>query len=480
MQTRRKNYWSTFPFSLLAIGTACLLMGATIRSSVQDRTDFIDQSVSAAETGLDLHQDELAFFPALSEDAWNDNDILVTDLAYNEVNPSLVCTGDGELYVAVERLDDSRIVIYRSTNNGQSWASFFSWADTETATHNPSIAYIETSSEKWVCVVYERVNADGTRTVQFLRINPENTAEYGVSSVQSNINMTSTGDHIFPRVATDNRDNSFAPDLYLTYALYGADYYRVYFTKSTDKGLNWASPVNVTGSAENSSSPTQPDIAYGSSGLFITFTKLGQVDSSTSWYNQVFVAKSANSGEDWAAPIQLTTDEYHKYNPRVAVSHGDTSSVLIGYTLHWKDETYDDTDVESYSSTDGGSVWAGPFLLPGLGSSNEKDVDLAVSPDQGYFHAAYWQDYSIVHAIASISFPASWSDEVLVDEKNKASDKYTRPSVAVNPTLAQDEEAAVVWSDTRNAFDSVYFDSPFSPVTGTFLPAIYQLLLLND
>jgi hypothetical protein len=63
---------------------------------------------------------------------------------------------------------------------------------------------------------------------------------------------------------------------------------------------------------------------------------------------------------------------------------------------------------------------------------------------------------------------------------NTASSTYARPSVTVNPTLAQDEEAAVVWSDMRHSKKSVYFDSPFSPATGTFLPAIYQLLLLND
>ncbi len=458
-----------FAFCIILLPSLSLSM----ERSARNRPPFV--AVEDEKRGENFERQQL--YDIASD--WNSDDTLVTDLASGYAKPSLVSTPGGDLYVAVERLDDSGIALYKSTNNGQSWKNFFSWLDTGGDSHNPSIAYIETSSEKWVCVVFERVETNGTRTVEFFRINPENAADYDVSSVQSNINMASADDHIYPRIATDNIEKISAPNLYLTYALHGADYYRVYFAKSIDKGLNWSSPVNVTGNAENSSSPTQPDIAYGSSGLFITFTKLGWIKSSTSWDNQVFVTQSTNSGGDWVTPIQLTTDKYSKEHPRIAVSHGETSSVLIGYTLYWEGDPGDNTDVESYSSTDGGGSWDGPFLLP-YTDFNERGVDLAVSLDQGYFYAAYWQEYSVVYTRASIGFPASWSSPLLVDGMNMASLTYARPSVSVNPTLALDEEAMVVWSDTRNAFDSVYFDSPFSPATGTFLPAMYHLLLLND
>ncbi|WPD22921.1 MAG: sialidase family protein [Candidatus Electrothrix scaldis] len=442
----------------------------------RDRTILTSPSLSSF-TGLGIDQDPLLASVSLEAD-WNENDILVTDPSYNEVNPSIASAPSGDLYVAVERLADSKIVIYRSTNNGQSWSAFWASPSSENGSHNPSLTYIETSSEKWVCVVYERVESDSTRTIRFLRINPGNSTDYDLVSVLSGITMAGTDDHVYPRIATDNIENASSPNLYLTYAQYGADYYRVYFTKSTDKGTNWSDPINVTGSAENSSSATQPDIAYGSSGLFITFTKLGQAQESTNWYDQVFVIQSVNSGEDWTTPIQLTTDpydEYNKYHPRIVVSHGDTSSVLIGYTIDYGT----DTDVESYSSLNGGTTWSGPYLLPWIENVDEKGVDLAVSTDQGKFHATYWRENSVLYTTASVDIPKSWSSPVLVNETAMASSTYVRPAVTVNPTLSVDSEVAVVWTDTRNAHDSVYFDSPFSPPSDSFLPAIYLLLLFQ-
>ncbi|XCN73885.1 MAG: hypothetical protein Q3M24_03775 [Candidatus Electrothrix aestuarii] len=438
----------------------------------RDRTILTSPSLSSF-TGLGVDQEPLLVSASLEAD-WDENDILVTDPSYNEVQPSIVSTLSGDLYVAVERLTDSKIVIYRSTNNGQSWSAFWASPSSENGSHNPSLTYIETSSEKWVCVVYERVESDSARTIRFLRINPGNSTDYDLVSVLSGITMAGTDDHVYPRIATDNIENAASPNLYLTYAQYGVDYSPVYFTKSSDRGLSWSAPVNVTGSAENSSSATQPDIAYGSSGLFITFKKLGWTDSSASWDNQIFVTKSADGGEVWSTPVQLTTDVEDKYHPRVAVSHGDSSTVLVAYTIDY----VGDKDVEGCSSVNGGSTWGAPFLLP-WSYDSEEGVDLAVSTGEGFFYATYWQEYNVRYAMASINNPESWINTGLVDAANSASLTYVRPAVTVNPTLSVGSEVAVVWTDTRNAHDSVYFDSPFSPPSDSFLPAIYLLLLFQ-
>ncbi len=87
---------------------------------------------------------------------------------------------------------------------------------------------------------------------------------------------------------------------------------------------------------------------------------------------------------------------------------------------------------------------------------------MAVSTNNGRFHAAYWRYGYIWYSWADATNPGlGWSTPaIIVNEFNTASYSYIRPTVCPNPTLPVEQEACVAWTDVRNALISydVYFD----------------------
>ncbi len=203
---------------------------------------------------------------------WVDGDILVTDPTFDQAKPSIASAPNGDLYVAVDNLA-AGITVYKSTDSGETWSNLAVFG-TGVGSRNPSVTYGENSSGAWVYTAFEAVRPNGTSDVMVFRVRPDASAS-DFLTVQSGIVMAGPDDQIYPRITSDNLEFSELYFLYLTYAAYGIDYYPVYFSRSTDLGVNWTVPANVTGGAENSLWQTRPDIAYGDAGLVIAFEKLG-------------------------------------------------------------------------------------------------------------------------------------------------------------------------------------------------------------
>lgn len=73
------------------------------------------------------------------------------------VKPSIVSTPDGKIYVAYEDRSSKGIVLSRSTNGGHNWTivtELLPASGSGITYNNPSITYLETSTEKWLCIVY--------------------------------------------------------------------------------------------------------------------------------------------------------------------------------------------------------------------------------------------------------------------------------------------------------------------------------------
>lgn len=122
-------------------------------------------------------------------------------------------------------------------------------------------------------------------------------------------------------------------------------------------------------------------------------------------YKQVFVTQSGDFGSSWSAPVQLTDATDEEYHPRVAASIND-DTVLIAFNRDY--ESAGDTDVNYVFSEDGGSTWSGEHFLPWT-YDDEESVDLAVSNEQGRFHAVYWHEYDIWYTSTLVTNPSGWS-----------------------------------------------------------------------
>ncbi len=388
---------------------------------------------------------------------WMPGDVLVTGGVLNEVKPSITSAPNGDLYMAVEELDSGYIRLYRSTDDGHTWGWVFAFASGDD-TRNPSVAYGEHSNgEKWVYVAYEQVTtADDTRLVRVIRYNPI-TVAWDSQTIDGPFIMSGAADQVHPQIITDHVDwgDDYYP--YVTYAKFAIDYYPVFCSRSTDRGVAWSTPLNVTGGSENTSWPARPEIAYGFSGLFITFVKPGWTGSS--WSNQIWVTESSDYGFSFTTPFQLTTTSNNVFHPVVAAAHG-VGTLVVAFTMDFGA----DTDVTFTSSTDGGTTWGSVDILPWT-FDYESSVDLAVSNSGGYFHAAYKHDDMAVDEIwyssATVAAPTVWSSAVVVNEGNTASAGFPRPTIAVNPAMSSDEEAAIAWTDWRQPYPpyDVYFDS---------------------
>jgi hypothetical protein len=388
--------------------------------------------------------------PAESPEVWGVDD-LVTWIPQdvNAVKPSMDEAPNGDLYVAVK--SGNAIKAFRLRNGSEHWSQIF-FVEANNA-DNPSLTYAE-GEEDWVYIAYEGNSNTNSKSVRVVRFDPRDSFNRDHTTVESGIIMADADDHIYPEICSDYLDYDDY-QVYVTYAKYGSDYYRVYFARSMDFGLSWSTPTNVTGVSQNSSWPARPDITYGSDNgsdnLFIVFEKPGW--NGISWNNHIWVTRSTTWGNFWSTPVQLTVNSLDNYHPRIAAAMDVNSAVVAFTTAHSSD-----TDISYVYTTDGGTSWSSANELPWT-LDDEEGVELSVSHSTGRFHAAFWHENDIHYTWADAGSPTSWAAIVVVNEGNTASGIYTRPAVAVNPTKPLTEEGCVAWTDFRDPYYNVYFDS---------------------
>ena len=261
-------------------------------------------------------------------------------------------------------------------DGGETWEWVFNYDMVTSRFANPSLAYAA-ANENWVFTTFEREEEFGARDIMLYRFDPANPSNHDITYIAYSIYMP-TGVHIQPEICTDTPYYETNYYVYVTYSIEGLTYYPVYFSRSTDKGVTWSTPVEVTGNIGMSSGwQTQPDIAYGPSGLYIAFEKMGW--NGSSWTNQIWVTKSTNSGYNWSTPVQVTSSSVDCYHPRIAVASNGT--IMVAYTI---DHTGGDLDIFSHYSTDGGTTWNFKALTSAFGAQEE--VELSVSTSNGRFH----------------------------------------------------------------------------------------------
>jgi hypothetical protein len=448
-----------FLLAVFAVAGAFFMGNARTALSAEDvpPVQMADLSSFDLEGGTPLGSDEP--FEKASADmepapygSWTD-DVRINNSSDDRIKPSMTSLPNGHLYVAVEDRPGSLIVVYKSTDGGESW-SIVTGIQGGDELVNPSIAYGENSgSNNKIYVAYTTVYG-GNKAVTVLHFDVDDPAgTWAYTYVKSGITLT---DNIYPEICTDYLDQTVHYP-YVTWTERSIDYAPVYFSRSTNYGVNWSEPANVTGGSENHGLEVRSDIAYGPGpspdNLYIAFVKPGW--NGSSWTRQIWVTISTDFGLNWGTPVQLTSTSLPVYDPRVAAA-ANVDSVVVAFTKEYST----DTDIHRVYSTNGGGTWS-PSGGLGVTSDDEESVELSVSHDQGRFHAAFYRDVcQIQYSWANASSPSSWATTTRVNETDRASGVYSRPAVSVNPTSPEDEEACVAWTDFRDSYYDVFFDSP--------------------
>jgi hypothetical protein len=100
-------------------------------------------------------------------------------------------------------------------------------------------------------VADEGYSNTNSKSVEVFRFDPTDNSNWDYTTIESGIIMAGADDHVYPEICSDYLDfNNYKVNL--TYAKHGSDYYRVYFSRSTDYGLTWSTPTDVTGESQNS------------------------------------------------------------------------------------------------------------------------------------------------------------------------------------------------------------------------------------
>jgi hypothetical protein len=230
-----------------------------------------------------------------------------------------------------------------------------------------------------------------------------------------------------PRISIDNTGNI---DVVWTNIVYNPGAPRkteIYFSRSTDDGLNWSEPVNISNPMEHSGLPA---IAADSSGnINVVWT------DHTPGNHDIYFSRSPDGGETWDPAVNISNTPGVSSRPDIAVDYAGNINVA------WYDETSFIYNIYFSRSTDDGLNWSQPVDI-------SNPLEYTASPDitvdsAGNIYAAWsaesYYGFDIYFSRAPVD-GLSWSQPVNISHNF---DSSVYPAIAVDSA----GNPRVVWYD---------------------------------
>ncbi|TES93795.1 MAG: T9SS type A sorting domain-containing protein [Candidatus Cloacimonadota bacterium] len=265
----------------------------------------------------------------------------------------------------------------------------------------------------------------------------------------------------FPSITVDTMSN-----LYIVWQDNRSGRWDIYFTKSTDGGLNWQHPdFSISDSLEGDH--FEPKLKMKNNILYLVW-RSSIVDTS-----HLYFGKSTDYGVTWLKTIISDVDTLERGLPSM-----DVMDSLIGVT--WQDGRSGESHIYFSGSVDGGLNWSDDIMVDDGTGGGKYHPSVGID-EWGALYAA-WDDerngHSQIYFAKSVDAGSTWtSPSMLIGVSGQGED--IMPSLAINSQeicVAWQLEGIIISGVEESAFSSSTFSLNVYPNPASQSVDIYYTL----
>jgi hypothetical protein len=226
----------------------------------------------------------------------------------------------------------------------------------------------------------------------------------------------------------------------------------IFYSNSSDGGFTWSTPVNASNTAGNS---VEPAIAVDAGTIYLAWA------DDTPGNREVLYSKSIDGGGTWSASVNVSNNSGVSQFPSIAIDSSNNLHVV------WMDNTPGNMEIFYSNSTDGGTTWSA--AVNASNSTGESSIPV-ISIGAGTIYLAWYDDTpanSEIFYSKSTDGGATWS--AVVNISNNIGSSYA-------PTIAADGGTIhLAWYDDTPANSEIFYskNAPDTqpPSVGSVVPA---------
>jgi hypothetical protein len=240
-----------------------------------------------------------------------------------------IAVSGSNVYVAWED-DEGKVLVRRSTDNGNTWKTIDILSNTTFFSYDPNIAAVGSN----VYVTWTEEHKETADTI--FRRSTDNGATW-----KSRINLSNTtsgNGSSTPQIAASGSN------VYVAWANAGAGP-EFWLTRSTDNGATWKPLVDIT---ESDASQTELHLTALGANVYVIWIQASPDNGAF----EIMFRRSTDNGATWKPVINLSNNPGHSNSPEITTSGSNVYVV-------WVQVSADSTkiDIQLRRSTDNGATW---------------------------------------------------------------------------------------------------------------------------
>ncbi|MEO0128140.1 MAG: T9SS type A sorting domain-containing protein [candidate division WOR-3 bacterium] len=302
------------------------------------------------------------------------NDILIDDKEVGEGQDFDEDEVDHAIYVAFDTYHSTNdsLVVYKSTNGGDTWNLFIIGLNTDGYIGNPKVRVVrDAGGQSWVVFLGIWYEPTGARQLWSRRVRTDGTG--------ATFEQIAADSVLFADIDGDIGTGAWC---YCTYSKIEPDgQYQIWTARNALDGTGWQ---NNSAQFVNMPINPYPAIAAGAGGnVGIAF-----IDSFYTTTQEVRIKRSTNYGQSWlnSEPVSNNAGAAILRYPDIGYTHGSTQTGWIFVTFKWPTED----NIAYYYSTNSGVNWTyGTVITPATANENMSTLRCYKSTGTGAITVAY-------------------------------------------------------------------------------------------